>query len=252
LRRPSERKSFGVRLRPTFSTCVGVGRRNQRVPRPRQQRLGEPLGLDLAVSGLDQAVAVLESEIGLLESQLKDKREERRELQQTRTRLTKLRGNSASAAAPRAATGGRRARPGATRSRSAASAAPAAAAPGRRRRRRSAGRAPAAERETAIIQALTGKPMTAVETARAVGLSTPRARQIIKELRDSGRLRVEEVSSGRGRPRLVYHAGPDGSSSGAGTGEAATAATAASLSASSSSGTRPRSGGRRGTSDRKR
>ena len=60
-----------------------------------------------------------------------------------------------------------------------------------------------------IIQAITSKPMTAVETAQAVGLSTPRARQIIKELRDSGRLRVEEVSSGRGRPRLVYHAGPN-------------------------------------------
>jgi hypothetical protein len=218
------------------------------VPRPRQQQSGEPRGLDLAVSGLDQAVAVLESEIGMLESQLKDKREERRELQQTRTRLTKLRGLSSPAAAPPTVPGARRARPGVARSTSAA----AAAAPARRRGRRSAGRAPAAERETAIIQAITAKPMTAVETAKAVGLSTPRARQIIKELRDSGRLRVEEVSSGRGRPRLVYHAGPNGASSGTETGEAATAATAASSSASSSSSTRPRSGARRATSARKR
>jgi len=94
--------------------------------------------------------------------------------------------------------------------------------------------------------------MTAVETAKAVGLSKPRARQIIKELRDSGRLRVEEVSSGRGRPRLVYHAGPNGSSSGAGTGGAAAAATAASSPASSSSSTQARAGGRRATSTRKR
>jgi uncharacterized small protein (DUF1192 family) len=220
------------------------------VPRPRQQQSGEPQGLDLAVSGLDQAVAVLDTEIGTLETQLKNKREERRELQQTRTRLTRLGGNSGTAAAPRGATVGRRARTGATRSASAASAAPAAAATPRRRRRRSAGRAPAAERETAIIQAITSKPMTAVETAKAVGLSKPRARQIIKELRDSGRLRVEEVSSGRGRPRLVYHAGPNRSASGAGTGEAAAAATAASSPASSS--THPRAGGPRGTSTPKR
>jgi hypothetical protein len=187
------------------------------VPRARQQQSSEPQGLDLAVSGLDQAVAVLDTEIGTLEIQLTKKREERRELQQTRTRLTKLGGKSGSAAAPRAATVGRRARTGATRSASAASAVPAAAVPARGGRRRSAGRAPAAERETAIIEAISGKPMTAVEAAKAVGLSKPRARQIIKELRESGRLRVEEVSSGRGRPRLVYHAGPNGSSSGAGT-----------------------------------
>jgi predicted ArsR family transcriptional regulator len=94
--------------------------------------------------------------------------------------------------------------------------------------------------------------MTAVETAKAVGLSNPRARQIIKELRDSGRLRVEEVSSGRGRARLVYHAGPNGTSSGAGTAEAAAAATGASSSASSTPSTHPRSVARRGTSTRKR
>jgi hypothetical protein len=180
------------------------------VPRARQQQSSEPQGLDLAVSGLDQAVAVLETEIGTLESELKRKREERRELQQTRARLTKLGGKPGSGAAARAATVARRARTGATRSGSAASAAPANAALARGRGRRSAGRAPAAERETAIIEAISGKPMTAVEAAKAVGLSKPRARQIIKELRDSGRLRVEEVSSGRGRPRLVYHAGPSG------------------------------------------
>src|SRR5207247_465538 len=146
-----------------------------------------------------------DTEIGTLETQLKNKREQRRELQQTRTRLTKLGGHSATAAAPRAATVGRRARTGAIRSASAASAAPAAAATPRRRRRPSAGRAPAADRETAILRAITSRPMTVVETAKAVGLSEPRARQIIKELRDRGRLRVEEVSSGRGRARLVYH-----------------------------------------------
>jgi uncharacterized small protein (DUF1192 family) len=177
--------------------------------RPRQQRSSQPHGLDLAVSGLDQAVAVLDAEIGTLETQLKDKRDERRELQQTRTRLTKLGGNRSTPAAPRAATG-RRARTGTTRSASAASAAPAAAATPPRTRRRSTGRAPTAEREAAIIEAITRKPMTAVETAKAVGLSRPRARQILKQLRDSGRLRVEEASSGRGRPRLVYHAGSNG------------------------------------------
>jgi predicted ArsR family transcriptional regulator len=67
------------------------------------------------------------------------------------------------------------------------------------------------------VQAITSEPMTAVETAKAVGLSQPRARQILKQLRESGRLRVEEVSSGRGRPRLVYHAGPNRAESGAGT-----------------------------------
>jgi predicted ArsR family transcriptional regulator len=81
----------------------------------------------------------------------------------------------------------------------------------------------------AIIQAITSTPMTAVETAKAVGLSQPRARQILKQLRDSGRLRVEEVSSGRGRPRLVYHAGSDRASSRADTREDAAPATAASL-----------------------
>jgi hypothetical protein len=179
------------------------------MPRPRQQQWSERRGLDLAVSGLDQAVAVLDAEIGTLETRLKDKRDERRELQQTRTRLTRLGGNRSTAAAPRGTTG-RRARTGTSRFASAASAARAAAATSRRTRRRSAGRAPAAEREAAIIEAITGKPMTAVETAKAVGLSRPRARQILKQLRDSGRLRVEEASSGRGRPRLVYHAGSTG------------------------------------------
>jgi uncharacterized small protein (DUF1192 family) len=221
------------------------------MPRPRQQQSSERQGLDLAVSGLDQAVAVLDAEIGTLETQLKHKRDERRELQQTRTRLTKLGGNRSTAAAPRGTTG-RRARIGATRSATAASAAPAAAATPRRTRRRAAGRAPAAEREAAIIEAITGKPMTAVETAKAVGLSQPRARQILKQLRDGGRLRVEEVSSGRGRPRRVYHAGSNGSSRGAGTGEGAAAATAASAAATTSSSTPRRSGGRRRTSTRKR
>jgi Bacterial regulatory protein, arsR family len=179
------------------------------MPRPRQQRSSEPRGLDLAVSGLDQAVAVLDAEIGTLETQLKDKRDERRELQRTRTRLTKLGGNRSTAAAARAATG-RRARTRTTPSAPAASAAAAAASSPRRPRRRSSGRAPTAEREAAIIEAISRKPMTAVETARAVGLSRPRARQILKQLRDSGRLRVEEDSSGRGRPRLVYRAGPNG------------------------------------------
>ncbi len=219
------------------------------MPRPRQQQSSERQGLDLAVSGLAQAVAVLDAEIGTLETQLKSKRDERRELQQTRTRLTKLGGNRSTAAAPRAGTG-RRARTGATRSATAASAAPAAAATPRRTRRRSAGRAPAAEREAAIIQAISSKPMTAVETAKAVGLSQPRARQILKQLRDSGRLRVEEVSGGRGRPRRVYRAGSNGSSRGAGRGEGAAAATAASSSATSSSSTPRRSGGRRRTSTR--
>jgi hypothetical protein len=179
------------------------------------------------VSGLDQAVAVLDAEIGTLETQLKSKRDERRELQQTRTKLTRLGGNSSTAPAPPAA--GRRARTGTTRSASAARATAAADATPRRTRRRSAGRPSAAEREMAIIQAITSTPMTAVETAKAVGLSQPRARQILKQLRDSGRLRVEEVSSGRGRPRLVYHAGSDRASSRADTREDAAPATAASL-----------------------
>ncbi len=221
------------------------------MPRPRQQHSSERQGLDLAVSGLAQAVAVLDAEIGTLETQLKNKKDERRELQQTRTRLTKLGGNRSTAAAPGGTTGGR-ARTGAARSGSAASAAPAAAATPRRTRRRSAGRAPAAEREAAIIEAITSKPMTAVETAKAVGLSQPRARQILKQLRDSGRLRVEEVSSGRGRPRRLYHAGSNGSARGAGTGEGAAAASAASSSATSSSSTPRRPGGRRRTSTRKR
>jgi uncharacterized small protein (DUF1192 family) len=178
--------------------------------RPRQQRSSQREGLDLAVSGLDQAVAVLDAEIGTLESQLKEKRDERRELQQTRTRLTKLGGNRGTAAAARAATGRRARTRTTTRSAAAASAVAAAAASRRRPRRRSSGRAPSAEREAAIIEAITRKPMTAVETAKAVGLSRPRARQILKQLRDSGRLRVEEASSGRGRPRLVYHAGSTG------------------------------------------
>jgi hypothetical protein len=94
--------------------------------------------------------------------------------------------------------------------------------------------------------------MTAVETAKAVGLSQPRARQILKQLRDSGRLRLDQVSSGRGRPRLVYRAGPKSPSRGAGTGEEAAAATAASSPATSSSSTPRRSGGRRRTSTGKR
>jgi uncharacterized small protein (DUF1192 family) len=219
------------------------------VPRPRQQQSSEPQGLDLAVSGLDQAVAVLDAEIGTLETQLKNKRDERRELQQTRSRLTKLGGNSYTA--PRAAPG-RRARTGTTRSAGAASAAPAAAATPPRTRRRSAGRAPAAKREAAIIQAITGTPMTAVETATAVGLSQPRARQILKQLRDSGRLRVEEVPSGRGRPRLVYHADTNRASSRTDTGEGAAASTAASPSAKPTSSTRRRSGRRPRTSTTKR
>jgi hypothetical protein len=191
------------------------------------------------VSGLDQAVAVLDAEIGTLETQLKTKRDERRELQQTRSRLAKLGGNSSNAAAARAAAS-RRARTGPTRSAAAATASRAAATP-RRTRRRSAGR-PAAEREAAIIQAITGTPMTAVETAKAVGLSQPRARQILKQLRDSGRLRVEEVPSGRGRPRLVYHAASNRASSAGSREGAAASATASSSSATPSSTTRRRSG----------
>jgi hypothetical protein len=235
----------------TFNASVRVGRRIKGMPRPRQQQWSGRRGLDLAVRGLDQAVAVLDAEIGTLETQLKDKRDERRELQQTRTRLTKLGGNRSTAAAPRG-TRGRRARTGASRSASAAGAAPAAAASSRRTRRRSAGRAPAADSEAAIIEAITGKPMTAVETAKAVGLSRPRARQLLKQLRDGGRVRVEAVSSGRGRPRRVYHAGSNGSSRGAGAGEGAAAASEASAAATSGSSTPRRSGGRRRTSTRKR
>jgi uncharacterized small protein (DUF1192 family) len=219
------------------------------VPRPRQQQSSEREGLDLAVSGLDQAVAVLDAQIGTLEAQLKDKRDERRELQQTRTRLTKLRGNSRTAPG---ATPGRRARTGTARSAAAASAAPAAAATPRRPPRRSAGRAPTAEREAAIIQAISSTPMTAVETAKAVGLSQPRARQILKQLRDSGRLRVDEVPSGRGRPRLVYHANSTRAASRADTGAGAAAAAATSSSATPSSSSRRRSGRRPGTSTTKR
>jgi hypothetical protein len=224
---------------------------DQSVPRPRQEQSSERQGLDLAVSGLDQAVAVLDAEIGAFETQLKNRRDERRELQQTRARLTKLGGDSSSAVTTPPAAAGRRARTRATRSGSAASAAPAAAATPRRARRRSAGRASAAEREAAIIEAITGRPMTAVETATAVGLSRPRARQILKELRDSGRLRVEEVSSGRGRPRLVYHAGSNRASSSADSGERSAPASAASTAASPSSSTGRRSDRRRRTTPKR-
>jgi uncharacterized small protein (DUF1192 family) len=247
-RRPYQRKSFGVGRRPASSASVRVGgKEDEGVPRPRQQQSSEPQGLDLAVSGLDQAVAVLDAEIGTLETQLKNKRDERRELQQTRTRLTQLGGNSRTA--PRAAPG-LRARTGTTRS-AAASAAPAATTP-RRTPRRSAGRAPAAKREAAIIQAISSTPMTAVETAKAVGLSQQRARQILKQLRDSGRLRVEQVPSGRGRPRLVYHADSNRASSRADSREGAAASTAATSSATPTSSTRRRSGRRPRTSTTKR
>jgi hypothetical protein len=172
------------------------------VAQPREQLSGEPRGLDLAVSGLDQAVAVLDAEIETLEAQLQSKKDERRELQQTRTRLAKLGGNSSTTGAAARVAPAQRARPPRSRSASGASAEPAAAGSGSARRspRRSGERAPTADRETAIIRAVTSNPMTAVEAAKAVGLSQPRARQILKELRDSGRLRVEEVPSGRGRP----------------------------------------------------
>jgi hypothetical protein len=202
------------------------------------------------VSGLDQAVAVLDAEIGTLETQLTTKRDERRELQQTRTRLTKLGGNSSTAAAARGAAG-RRAGTRTARSAAAASAAAAATTP-RRTPRRSAARAPAAEREAAIIQAITSTPMTAVETAKAVGLSRPRARQILKQLRDSGRLRVEQVPSGRGRPQLVYHADSNRAASRADSRAGAAATAAASSSATPSSSSRRRSRRRPGTSSTKR
>jgi hypothetical protein len=223
------------------------------VAQPREQLSGEPRGLDLAVSGLDQAVAVLDAEIETLEAQLQSKKDERRELQQTRTRLAKLGGNSSTTGAAARVAPAQRARPPRSRSASGASAEPAAAGSGSARRspRRSGERAPTADRETAIIRAVTSNPMTAVEAAKAVGLSQPRARQILKELRDSGRLRVEEVPSGRGRPRRVYHPGSDRSTSGARTRETAAPASTASPAASPSS-SRRRSAGRRATSTRKR